>query len=366
MDEQRRHGVRIGHEALGAATRTLLTAGGSEPAEAAIVAEHLVEANLRGHDSHGVGMLPHYVRNLRAGTLHPNRHAEFVKKDGAFATVDGGMGYGQVIAREATDWAIGKARENGVAILALRNTHHIGRVGTYGEQACAAGLVSLSFVNAISGEPRVAPWRGRDGRFATNPLCFAVPGSAAEPPIVLDMATSRIALGKVRVAHNEGRALPEGMVIDAAGRPSTDPGVVYREPRGFVLPFGEHKGYALAMLCELLAGAVAGGGTTQPERPRDRGIVNGMLSIVLDPARFVDRAWFEHEARALVRHAKDAPPADPALPVLVPGEPERISRAKRITEGVPIDAATWREIGEAADAVELGAARFAAIATGRA
>src|SRR3954451_22769944 len=129
--DQRSRRVTIGYEALGAATRALLAAGGSEPGEAATVAEHLVEANLRGHDSHGVGMLPHYVRNLREGKLHPNRHASFERRDGALAVVDGGMGYGQVIAREGTEWAIGKAREGGVAVLALRNTHHIGRVGDY-------------------------------------------------------------------------------------------------------------------------------------------------------------------------------------------------------------------------------------------
>ncbi len=357
-------GIVVRHEPLDKATRAMVEAGGSAREEAASVAAHLVEANLMGHDSHGVGMLPHYVRNLLEKKLHPNRHAEFVKKDGAFAVVDGGMGYGQVIAREATDWAIGKARESGVALLALRNTHHIGRVGAYGEQAAAAGLVSLSFVNGISGDPRVAPFRGRDGRFSTNPLCFAVPGAGASPPIVLDMATSRVALGKVRVAYNEGRRLPDGLLIDAQGKPTNDPGVVYNDPKGCVLPFGEHKGYALAMLCEILAGAVTGAGTIQPEHSRDRGIVNAMLSISVDPARLGDPAWFRHEREALTAHVKGAPAADPALPVLIPGEPERISREKRMRDGVPVDAATWRELGEAADAIGLSAARFAALARG--
>jgi uncharacterized oxidoreductase len=345
--------MNIDHQELRTLTVRLLRAGGCSETEAAIVTDHLVEANLAGHDSHGVGMLPHYFRNLAAGTLVPNQTPEIVSETASFAVWDGRMGYGQVIARDAMAWAIGAARRHGVAVHGLRNTHHIGRVGTYGEIVAKAGLVSVHFVNGNSGRPAVTPFRGREGRFSTNPICIAIPGTAATAPIILDFATSRIALGKVRVAHNEGRPVIDGALIDIAGKPTRDPGVIYDEPLGTVLPFGEHKGSGLALIAELLAGAIVGAGTIQPANPRDRGIVNGMLTVVIDPERMTNRAFIEAEIDALVAYVKSARPADPDLPVLVAGEPERIARAKRLRDGIEIDATTWRQIGEAAASVGM-------------
>jgi len=239
---------------------------------------------------------------------------------------------------------------------ALRNTHHIGRVGAYGEVAAGAGLTSIHFVNANSGDPLVSPYRGKAGRFSTNPVCIAIPGTAKTKPFILDMATSRVALGKVRVAYNEGKQVVEGALVDPSGKPTTDPGVIYANVGqvgkagevGAVLPFGEHKGYGLALVCEILAGAVAGSGTVQPENPRNRGIVNGMLSFVLDPARLTAGDFIAAEIDAFIDYVKSCPPADPGLPVLIPGEPERLSREKRLAEGIPIDDVTWRQIAEVA------------------
>lgn len=342
----------IPHQELRALVLRMLEAAGSSREEAGIVADHLVEANLAGHDSHGVGMLPAYFRDLAAGTLTPNQKPEIVSESGAFAVWDARNGYGQVTARDAMEWAIGAARRHGIAVHALRNAHHIGRVGTYGEIVAGAGLLAIHFVNVNSGRPLVAPFRGREGRFGTNPICIAIPGTETTAPIILDFATSRVALGKVRVAHNEGKAMIAGALIDDSGRPTTDPGIIYGHGPGgaigSVLPFGEHKGYGLALIAELLAGAIAGAGTIQPGNPRDRGIVNAMLSLVLDPGRLAERAFMAAEIDALVAWAKSAAPADPALPVLVPGEPERIARAARIGKGIPIDDTTWREIAEAA------------------
>ena len=205
--------------------------------------------------------------------------------------------------------------------MALRNAHHIGRIGTYGEMCAGAGLVSLHFVNITDQRPAVAPWRGRDGRFGTNPFCIALPGPAPERPIIADMATSRIAMGKVRVARNKGQQIAAETLLDPDGEPTTDPNVMYHRPRGALLTFGEHKGYALAFICEMLAGAVTGSGTMRPERQQAEGVTNGMLTIVIDPGRLVDQAWMEDEIRAMAEYITASPPRRPDEPVLIPATP---------------------------------------------
>ena len=319
----------IDHDRLRAFANRIVAAGGSSPDEAAFVADHLVEANLRGHDSHGVGMLVAYVRDFEAGTLKVNQKPEIVSDTGTISVWDARAGYGQVIAHQAVEWAIKAARQHGVAVNGLRNAHHIGRVGTYGEVAAREGMVALHFVNVASGAPGVAPFRGREGRFLTNPVCIAIPGTSSNEPILLDFATSRVALGKVRVAHNAGKPMLDGALLDHAGKPTTDPSVMYTEPRGVVLPFGEHKGSGLALVCELLAGAIVGSPSVTTNTPPERGIINGMLSIVIDPARLSARDSMMNEIDAMIAWVKSAKPADPELPVLVAGEPERIARAER-------------------------------------
>ena len=219
-------GVLIPAAALQALTERIVRAMGSEAGEAAIVATHLVEANLRGHDSHGVGMLPAYVNNLTNGAVRPNQHIDFARRDGPFAVIDGGMGFGQVTAREAIAWAIERAGICGIGVFTLRNTQHIGRVGSYAEQACDAGMIFVGFVNVVSGDPRVAPFGGSDGRMSTEPVCIGVPTGDSARPVVLDFATSQVALGKMRVANNEGRSVGPDLLIDAAGRPTDQPGVL--------------------------------------------------------------------------------------------------------------------------------------------
>ncbi|HSK38610.1 MAG TPA: malate/lactate/ureidoglycolate dehydrogenase [Arenibaculum sp.] len=335
---------------------TILEAAGSGEEEAAIVAGHLVEANLTGHDSHGVGMLPRYVAHRRTGLLEANRHAQLVRDEGAVLVFDGGMGYGQVVTREAVDLAITRARETGVAALGMRNAHHMGRIGSYGEQCARADMVGLFFVNVTGHTPLVAPFRGTDARMVTNPLCLALPAMGGKPMIVLDFATSKVALGKCRVAMNKGEPMPEDTLLDGAGRPTTDPAVMFGDGHGALLPFGMHKGYGLALFCEILGGILAGGGTIQPENPRNGSIVNNMTGFVLDPGRLGDRDWMGRELAALVDHVKASPPADPQQPVLVPGEVEATTRARRLEEGIPIDPATWRELGKAARSLGVGGA----------
>jgi uncharacterized oxidoreductase len=321
--------MRHSAERLRAIGAEIIRAGGSAAEEARLVAHHLVDANLAGHDSHGIGMIPSYVRHVRAKLVIPNTRVKTVKDDGPTLMFDGQRGYGRPVAGEAMAAAIARCRETGVVVATLANAHHIGRVGAYGELASAAGLVSLHFVNVTDHRAVVAPFRGTDARFVTNPICIALPGTDRRPPIVLDMATSAVAMGKVRVAKNEGKPVDAGVLIDEIGRPTRDPGVMYRDPHGALLPFGGHKGYALAV--------VTG-------NPRMGGTINNMLSIVLDPARLAGVDWLRREIDGFVDYVKASPPADAAAPVLVPGDPERLARERREREGIDVDDTTWSEV----------------------
>src|SRR5215475_6207072 len=341
----------INHQELHGIASRVFEAAGSDEVEARAIAHHLIEANLRGHDSHGVGLIPNYLQHLAGGTVVANGKGRVVSENGSLIVYDGERAWGQIAAREATTVGIAKARETGVAVVALRNPHHIGRVGKYGEMCAEAGMVSFHFVNVTDARPAVAPWRGTDARFSTNPLCIAMPGPEPERPIILDMATSVVAMGKVRVARNKGEQMKPGILLDADGKPTTDPGAMYGERRGAVLTFGEHKGYALAFVCEMLAGALCGSGTMKPERQGRNTATNGMLMIVIDPSRLIDRAWLRDEITAMTAYITASPPQKAGEPVLIPGDPERLTRATRIKNGIPVDDETWRELVVAARSV---------------
>jgi len=325
----------------------VLRAAGSSADEAKQVADNLVLANLSGHDSHGVGMIPRYVEAVLEGGLKPNTSAAVKLDTGALVAMDGQRGYGQVTGVEAMTLAIGRAQKIGSCVLALGNSHHLGRIGHFAEMAVAQGLVSIHFVNVLS-RPVVAPWGGGDGRFGTNPFCVGVP-LAGRDPFILDFATSRVAQGKMRVAHNAGKQVEPGTLIDERGQPTTNPGVVVvPQPGGLfgaLLPFGEYKGYGMAVACELLGGALTGGGTWH--RPADgaRAVVNGMFMIVVDPKRLGTQATFEQEALAFVEWLKQSPPTGGG--VKLAGEPERIAREAREREGIELDDQTWAEIVDA-------------------
>jgi uncharacterized oxidoreductase len=350
----------VASAALHALSRAICAAAGSGEREASLVADHLVEANLTGHDSHGVGLLPIYVQNVREGRLAPNRHAELVDGRGAVLIVEGHRGYGQVIGYEAMALGMARAREHGVALLAIRNSFHIGRIGHWAEQCARGGFASLHFVNVIDHPPLQAPYGGAEARFSTNPFCAALPGEDGAA-VLLDMATSKIAIGKARVARNLGVPAPEDSLLDPAGRPTRDPAVMFREPQGALIPMGEHKGSGLAILCELLAGALIGGRTIQPAHPREGGIINNMLSVIIDPDVFGSRSALSEETRALLAYVKSARPRDGFDEVLVPGEPERRRRALRLAHGIEMDERTWAEIVAAANTLGLDAEQIDAL-----
>lgn len=331
----------------------ILKKSGSEPEEAHIVAVHLVRSNLVGHDSHGVVSLPFYIKDVSQGLLKPNMPVKLIKEEGSILIFDGQRGFGQRTAKEAMDAAIAKCKQTGLSVAALRNAHHIGRVGAYGEQSIETGVISLHFVNVTEIPPVVSPYRGREARFSTNPVCMAMPGTDNTEPVLLDMATSVISVGKAKVAMHSDKSLENEPILDADGNPTNDPTPLFSDPKGTLKTFGLYKGYGIALFCELLAGALCGGGTIQPENERPGGVTNNMLAILLDPKRFVDMDWFHNEIDALISYVKESALQDPEQPVLVAGDPERLSLKERQTKGIPLDPVTWSQIIEAGESVGL-------------
>jgi uncharacterized oxidoreductase len=336
-------------QTLHALTRAVCKAGGSTEWEASLVADQLVEANLTGHDSHGVGLLPFYVQSLATGALVPNRHAEPVREQGAVLVVEGRRGYGQVIGHEAMALGMARAREQGVVLLAIRNSFHLGRIGHWAEQCARGGFASIHFVNGIDHPPIQAPFGSAESRLSTNPFCAALPGPEGAM-VVLDMATSKIALGKARVAANRGVPVPEGSLLDADGLPTQNAAVMFQEPKGALVAMGEHKGSGLAILCELLAGALTGGWTMRPEHPMAGGTLNNMLSVIIDPEALGGRGQLWREGGAMIAYLKSARPLAGVEEVLLPGEPEQRRRRQRLAAGIEVDERSWADILAAARA----------------
>ncbi len=363
------HYLRIAAEDLRRLVADIFVGAGCSAAESGRIATYLLNANLAGHDSHGVIRVPRYVRNKREGDVTPDVVVEVATESAALAVVDGKFGFGQTVGPQAVDIGIAKAKAGGTAIVALRNAGHIGRIGDWAERAAAAGLISIHFVN-VAGSQLVAPFGGVDRRMSTNPFCVGVPMDP-DPPLVLDFATALVAEGKVLVASNGGKKVPDDALIEPDGRMSGDPAVLYgpltannpRDPRngpGAIRAFGEHKGSGLAFMCEILAGAFAGGGCAGP--PRDVGgrkrIANGMLSIYLAPSFFGSPEAFRAEAKRYIAWFKEARPAAGVDEVLVPGVPETRARAERLANGVPLPPDTWAAIQATARDVGLGADRI--------
>jgi uncharacterized oxidoreductase len=328
----------------------LWVAAGSHHREAQLTADHLVGANLAGHDSHGVGMIPRYVKSLLADELQLNRRIEVLTDAGGVLAIDGQRGMGQSVTHQAMELAIERARDTGVCVMGLRHAHHLGRVGHWAEQAVQAGMVSIHFTNALGSQVLVAPHGGIEPRFLTNPFTVGIPREDGDA-LILDFATSAIAQGKVRVAYNKGVPVPAGALIDAKGEDTCDPGVMFPastgEPQGALLPAGGHKGYALAMVCELLGAALTGGDTARPQNQTMQWAVwNNMLTIVFDPARLGSGQAFETEARHFVQWVKSSPLRAQVDAIRMPGDPERENRQAR-SERIPVDQGTLAQLDEA-------------------
>lgn len=327
-------------------SQRILTGAGVSVDEAAIVAEELAEANIVGHDSHGVMRLVQYVQMLNEGFVKPGSPVEIVNEAAAFATLDGHFNFGQVVAAKALEMGTSKARAAGTATILVRNCNHVGRLGSYTHKAAKEGFLALMAVNA-PGPGGVAPFGGIDRRLGTNPISMAAPSQ--DEALVLDMTTSATAEGKLRVSHQKGESIGEGLIIDGHGNASTNPGDYYTKPYGAILPLGGaamgHKGFGLAVMIDVFCGMLSGSGVCRDDLPRG---ANGVWLYLVDIERFIPRSEFDCLMEKYVGYIKSARKLPGVSEILLPGEIEVRRGVERAASGVSIPDETWRQIGETA------------------
>ena len=353
--------MRIDQKSLMQVASAILQKAGAELNRAQAVAEHLVAANLKGHDSHGVGMIPNYVKSMLSELIHPQNDALLTRDSGAVLTFDGNLGFGRVVGMQAMDQGIERAKSHGISCVALGNAAHLGRIGAFAEHCAEAGLISTHYVNVVGHDPMVVAYGGRDRRFITNPFCCAVPRADGQH-VVLDMATTTVAAGKVRVAYMKGEPVPDHSLVDRNGVETTDASVIFsKDGGGAMQPFGLHKGYGLMVICELLGGALGGNFTMQPGNPRIGATLNNMLSVILDPSAIGDLAAYDAEVTAMIDYIYASEAADGVEKVLIPGDPERQSLAARSRDGIDIDENSWQDITNAATAAGLSEKEISAL-----
>jgi uncharacterized oxidoreductase len=320
----------------------IFAAAGASIDDARIVSDALVEANLAGLDSHGILRIPEYVGWMEQKLVNTGAHIKIVQEADSFAVVDGGWGFGQVVAREAMELAIRKGEQAGIGTVAARQCCHIGRVGEYPMMAAARGMAAVMFVNTHGGGKLVAPWGGKERRLSANPISIAIPRKTGTP-IVVDISTSAIAEGKVRGMLNRKVPVPPGNIMDADGHPTMDAAKFYGPPPGALFPFGGHKGFALGLVTDILAGAVSGGGCSRKDANR---VGNTFLVFVLDIDRLRGDELFYADVEELVEYVKSSALAPGSTGILIPGEPEALEKQHRLRNGIPVDEETWRQITE--------------------
>jgi uncharacterized oxidoreductase len=337
------HQMKLQPDALKQLVSRVFANVGCNAEEADCVADHLVEANLAGHDSHGVIRVPIYIEWLNAGKVVANREIDTLIDTPTLTVADGHLGFGQYLGKKLAEVGIRKGSEQGMSIVALRNVGHLGRIGYYAELAAEAGLVSLHFVNTSGLGMFVVPAGGIDARLSVNPIAvgFPIEGRA---PFILDIAAAAAAEGKLKVARNKGVPVPDGWIVDSSGNPTTDPNDFYTEPKGAIMPFGGHKGYGLGLVAEIMAGALTGAGCSQPGKTQ---LEQGMLSIYIDPQRLQSGDAFAAEVRRYVDFVKTSRPSQADGQVLIPGDIEEQTRAER-RPGLELDEATWGQLTDAA------------------
>jgi hydroxycarboxylate dehydrogenase B len=335
--------MRFSHETLRDFVTRLLTAAGASADEGAIVAASLVESNLRGYDSHGVLLARWYLSQIKNGELLPGAPFTILSETPALVAADGGLGFGQVQSARLVDRVADKARAAGVASGTLRRSGHVGRLGEWAHRAAARGMAALITVNDNGVIRTVAPPGGTAGRLSTNPIAIGVP--TGEGPRVLDISTSAVANGKLKVARLENRPVPPGWVQDARGNASTDPNVMLADPPGALLPFGgdqSHKGFGLALFFDMLIGGLTGGFC--PPAPDGTIECNNVLLVVWDPARCAGANHFTAQADKLIAAVRATPRKAGVDRIQIPGDQSAEVRAKRLAEGIPLAEEAWSQL----------------------
>jgi uncharacterized oxidoreductase len=333
---------------LASFTQLLFEAARVPTADAAIVAHSLVDANLCGHDSHGVMRVPQYVEFIRKGTYKPGAPLTVINETPAILATDANWGLGQVQAYRLLERLLPKAKSLGIAAGTLRHCGHTGRLGEYAEFAAREKMALFASVNSHGSGRRVVPPGGTEGRISTNPICMGVPTSGN--PVVIDFGTSAVAEGKVRAQFQKKEPTPEGWLVDHTGTPTTDPGVLYSEPRGNILPFGgpqAYKGFGLGLLLDMLCGGLSGGACSNPIYPLP-GAGNAAIFVLWDPALFGGTDHFLKETDGLSAYVRGCPTTKGIAAITLPGDPERTAKEKRTAEGIPVPDGTWELIAKTA------------------
>jgi uncharacterized oxidoreductase len=323
----------------------ILRAAGATDNEAGIVSRHLIEASLAGHDSHGMMRVLQYTEDIRSGSIVPGTEIKTIQDWDTGSTIDATGVFGQVACNQAMQMAIRKARERTVGVVTIRGAHHSGRLGAYVAQAAAEDMIGVVMVNGGGAGQWVAPFGGRERRIGTNPIAIGAP-SGKGFPIVLDMGTSIVPEGKIRHYFQKGETVPDGWLIDHAGKPTNDPGVLYAEPPGAILPLGGssgHKGYGLAFFVDILAGILSGAGCCGTETPQTSS-GGGILMLAIKIGSFGPTSQFQQHVSTLVDHVKSSAPVPGFKEVLVPGEFEFQKTQRRSRDGVDVADSVWKDL----------------------
>jgi uncharacterized oxidoreductase len=324
--------------------------------EAEIVARHCIDANLVGHDSHGIIQIPTYIDRVRKGHIVPGARWTIVQESPTTTVIDGHWGFGYVVNERAMKLTIDKAKTSGIAAATVFRQGHIGRLASYPLMAVEEGMIGMIWADSGRSPKGVAPFGGREARLGTNPWSIAVP-STLDGPLFIDMATSAVAQGKVALAAARGKEVPKGWIVDSDGAMSSDPNALFKG--GALLPLGGategYKGYGLAVIGEILCGLLTGLGFGVEPTGRHN---DGCFMIVFKVDAFRPLAQFRGEVQDLAHYLKDTPPSEGSQGVLYPGEIEHRTKVQRLAEGIEIEDATWAKLGALAE--ELGLARPAA------
>jgi uncharacterized oxidoreductase len=328
------------------------------PSDAArVVAKHLVDADLCGVSSHGIIRVPQYVEAVEAGRVVADARLVIEHETVSAVRLDGGNGFGQVMARGAMEIAVERAGRTGAAVVTLHNCGHTGRIGAYTEQAARRGMAALMMVNSGGCGQWVAPFGGAAGRLATNPLSLAVPTEAGDP-LLVDIATSVAPEGKIRTKLAAGQPIPLGWAVDHRGEATTNPADLYGPPRGALLPFGGHKGFGLSMLVDALAGGLSGAGCCTDADGPLAGQTDGVLMLAINVAAFCRPAEFLQMIQRQIAHVKSAPPSAGTVEILVPGELEGRTRRQRLRDGIPVEESTWKQLQQSASRFHVALPAF--------